>query len=179
MVRAGAHGAPPIGETLSREVKPVICIGNIVTGGAGKNADGYGRGANFACRPGHKPVFVTRGYKGTSVKGPLQVDPESHSPHDVGDEALLLACIAPVWIGRDRAAAIKAAEKNATHIIMDDGLQNPNIDPHLSFLVIDGATGIGNGYVMLLPGRCASRCQTMRWSALPPLSWSVKMWSIK
>jgi len=60
----------------------------------------------------------------------------------------LLACIAPVWIGRDRASAIRAAEKNATHIIMDDGLQNPNVDPHLSFLVIDGASGIGNGHVM-------------------------------
>ena len=129
-----------------RSKKPVICIGNLVVGGAGKTPTALAL-AHLLQRQGQKPVFVMRGYGG-NVEGPLQVDPESHSARDVGDEALLLSCSAPVWIGRDRAAAIKAAEKQASHIILDDGLQNPHIAPHLSLLVIDGAIGVGNGQVM-------------------------------
>ena len=76
----------------------------------------------------------------------------STSPIHVGDEALLLARIAPTWIGRDRAAAIREAEPHGSHIILDDGLQNPYVRPDVTFLVIDGETGLGNGQVSWLAG---------------------------
>lgn len=125
---------------------PVICVGNVVVGGSGKTPTALALAALLQ-QQGHKPVFVTRGYGGAQ-KGPLLVDPIHHNAEDVGDEALLLHRQAPVFIGRNRAKVIREAEKIATHIILDDGLQNPFIKPTLSLLVIDGAVGIGNGHVM-------------------------------
>lgn len=125
---------------------PVICVGNVTAGGSGKTPTALALAALLQQR-GHKPVFVTRGYGGAQ-RGPLRVDAAHHSAEDVGDEALLLLRQAPVWIGRDRAAAIREAEKNASHIILDDGLQNPHIAPDLSLLVMDGAAGLGNGHMI-------------------------------
>lgn len=122
---------------------PVICIGNIVAGGAGKTPTALTL-ARLLKQQGAAPVFVTRGYGGTE-RGPLRVEPLRHTAREVGDEALLLAAAAPCWIGRDRAAAIRAAEPHGTHIILDDGLQNPHLAPTLSLLVIDAAAGLGNG----------------------------------
>jgi tetraacyldisaccharide 4'-kinase len=125
---------------------PVICVGNVVAGGAGKTPTALALAALLQ-KLGHKPAFVTRGYGGTQ-HGPLQVDPTHHNSEDVGDEALLLSRLAPVWIGRNRVKAIREAEKVATHIILDDGFQNPTIKPHVSLLVMDGGVGLGNGRVI-------------------------------
>ena len=121
---------------------PVICVGNIVAGGSGKTPTALAI-AKLLIDEGHKPVFVTRGYGGTE-KGPLKVIIAQHTAKQVGDEALLLARGAPTWIGRDRIAAIKMAEQQGTHIILDDGLQNPNIKPDITLLVVDGPAGFGN-----------------------------------
>jgi tetraacyldisaccharide 4'-kinase len=129
-----------------RGQKPIICIGNIVAGGAGKTPAALAI-AHALQQNGQVPVFVTLGYGGR-LSGPLQVDPGLHTARDVGDEALLLACTAPVFIGRDRVAAIRQAEKHGSHIILDDGLQNPNVRPDIAFLVIDGGTALGNGYLI-------------------------------
>ncbi len=66
-----------------------------------------------------------------------------------GDEALLLAEAAPTWTGADRAASARAAiAAGAEVLLMDDGLQNPSLEKTMSLLVVDGATGFGNGRVM-------------------------------
>jgi tetraacyldisaccharide 4'-kinase len=122
---------------------PVICVGNIVAGGSGKTPTALAL-AQLLREKGHKPVFVTRGYGG-KLHGPLRVDIQKHTAREVGDEALLLARVAPVWIGRNRAAAVREAEKFGTYVILDDGLQNPSVKQDISFLVVDGATGFGNG----------------------------------
>jgi len=122
---------------------PVICVGNIVAGGAGKTPTSMAM-ARLLMKQGHRPVFVTRGYGGNE-KGPLRVDLTKHTSRDVGDESVLLAQIAPCFIGRNRAAAIQMAEaEKPTHIILDDGLQNPKVAPDVNFLVVDGAVGFGN-----------------------------------
>lgn len=125
---------------------PVFCIGNLVAGGAGKTPVALAL-AEILLEKGYKPLFVTRGYGGKE-RGPLRVDPLRHTAKDVGDEALLLARRAPVWIGRDRAAAIRAAEPHGSHIILDDGLQNPHIKPDAALLVVDGKTGFGNRHLI-------------------------------
>lgn len=134
---------------LTRPTKssvPVICIGNLVTGGAGKTPVAI----NLARRliaGGRNVHFLTRGYGG-SLAGPVRVDPNIHTAVDVGDEALLLARVAPAWVARDRAQGVVAAEDDSPDvIIMDDGFQNPSVAKDLSLLVIDGAFGFGNGYV--------------------------------
>jgi tetraacyldisaccharide 4'-kinase len=128
---------------------PVICVGNVVAGGAGKTPTALAV-ARLLKSKGQKPVFVTRGYGGklTSGSAVVYIDPTQHEAADVGDEALLLAAMAPTWAGRDRVAAIRQAESHGTIIIMDDGMQNPHILPTASLLVVDGDVGIGNGRII-------------------------------
>jgi tetraacyldisaccharide 4'-kinase len=122
---------------------PVICVGNVTAGGAGKTPTALAL-ARLLKQEGANSAFVMRGYGGRE-EGPLRVDPLRHSFRDVGDEALLLARAAPCWIGRDRAEAVRAAEPHASHIILDDGLQNPSVVKTTSLLAIDGPVGLGNG----------------------------------
>lgn len=124
---------------------PVICLGNLVMGGAGKTLVGLSLIQHLITN-GRTPHVIIRGYGGT-LTGPTQVDVQNHTHHDVGDEALLYANIAATWIGADRiASAKKAVDAGADVIVMDDGFQNPSLAKTLSLLVFDGNYGIGNGY---------------------------------
>lgn len=125
---------------------PVVCIGNLVAGGAGKTPVALAV-AELARAAGAAPVFLTRGYGGR-LRGPVRVDAAMHTAADVGDEPLLLAAAAPTWVSPDRVAGAVAAAADGDVIIMDDGYQNPRLKKDLSLLVIDGASGFGNGHVM-------------------------------
>ncbi len=123
---------------------PVICVGNLVAGGAGKTPVTLALCERLLAR-GHAVHIVSRGYGGSLV-GPVQVDETKHGAAQVGDEPLLLSAFAPTWIARNRAAAVKAAESaGASVILMDDGLQNPSVKPSLALVVVDAARGFGNG----------------------------------
>jgi len=121
---------------------PVICVGNLTLGGAGKTPVAAAILARLAER-GVKAVALSRGHGGR-LTGPLRVDPERHSAADVGDEPLMLAHSLPAWIARDRAAgAIAAAVGGAEVIVMDDGHQNGQVGKTLSLVVVDGETRDG------------------------------------
>ena len=131
----------------SKVAAPVICIGNIVAGGAGKTPVALAV-AEAMMRHGVAAHFLSRGYGGTE-RGPLRVAPDRHTARDVGDEPLLLTRHAPTWIARDRVDGAQAAvAAGAQAIVMDDGFQNPSLFKDISILVIDGGYGFGNGYVM-------------------------------
>ena len=126
---------------------PVICVGNLVVGGAGKTPVALSLASQLA-KIGQVAAFLTRGHGGR-LSGPIQVDPSVHDAGDVGDEALLLAEIAPTWISRDRGkGGIAARDAGAEIIIMDDGFQNPGLTKTLSLVVVDGGYGFGNGRML-------------------------------
>ncbi len=127
-----------------RAAAPVICVGNVVAGGAGKTPVVHAL-AHAAIARGLHPAVISRGYGGTK-KAATRVDPTVHTAHDVGDEALLSAAIAPTWVGNNRAASATAATAaGADLLILDDGFQNPRLSKDFSILVFDGTRGIGNG----------------------------------
>ena len=123
---------------------PVICIGNATAGGTGKTTVALDLAARLIAR-GLSVAFLTRGYRG-SLTG--RVDPTRQPIAMTGDEARLLAAMAPTYMGPDRAITAQAAiAGGATCLVMDDGLQNPTVQKR-SLLVIDGAAGIGNGRII-------------------------------
>ena len=126
---------------------PVVCVGNLVAGGSGKTPVVLSLAA-MAAAVGVALHVVTRGYGGR-LAGPIRVDPVEHDAAAVGDEALLLAAVAPCWVARDRAAGVRAAAAaGARAVLLDDGFQNPAIEKDLSLVVIDAEYGFGNGRVM-------------------------------
>lgn len=126
---------------------PVICIGNVTVGGAGKTPVALAIG-KILQQKGIKFAFLSRGYGG-SLTRPTIVDNKKHSAKEVGDEPLLLSRLATTIIAKNRKAGAELAVRNGAEvIIMDDGLQNPSIGKDMALLVIDGNYGIGNGHIM-------------------------------
>ncbi len=140
------HFGGLIRRRLARSVRldiPVLCVGNLVTGGAGKTPVALAIGERLK-QQDRAVAFLTRGY-GSRLRGPILVDPTRHDADDVGDEALLLAEVAPTWIARNRALGAAAARRRgADTIVMDDGFQNPGLVKTCSMVVIDGDYGFGN-----------------------------------
>ena len=144
---------------------PVICCGNVTVGGAGKTTLALDLAGRLRARDVAVHILL-RGYGGTASgvhrgvprepyrgvprgpycgmpRGPYRVAPGDPASL-VGDEALLLAEVAPTWIGPDRAASARAAvAAGAQALVLDDGLQNPTLIKDLSLLVVDGGSGFG------------------------------------
>ncbi len=126
---------------------PVICVGNVTAGGTGKTPFSITLAHGLSAL-GHRPHIVTRGYGG-SAKGPIRVDPKHNTALEVGDEPLLLADAAPVWVAKDRRSGVEeAVAAGADIIVMDDGLQNPSVAKAVSLVLVDGGLGFGNGRVI-------------------------------
>jgi tetraacyldisaccharide 4'-kinase len=124
---------------------PVVCVGNFVVGGAGKTPATIAI-AKLLLSAGERVAFLSRGYGGAPRTEPLLVDPTMHSARVVGDEPLLLARVAPCYVGADRvASALAAIEAGADVVVMDDGLQNPGLAKDCSFAVVDAEARFGNG----------------------------------
>jgi tetraacyldisaccharide 4'-kinase len=125
---------------------PVLCVGNLTLGGAGKTPTAL-MVAPWLDEAGARPFFLTRGYGGR-LQGPVRVELARHQAAEVGDEALLLARVAPTIVARDRPSGAQAARAaGAGAVVMDDGFQNPSLHKDFSIVVVDGRRGIGNGKV--------------------------------
>jgi len=143
---------------------PVICIGNFNAGGGGKTPTAIAV-ASLLKAMGKRPAFLTRGYGG-AAQGVVRVSGQAADA--VGDEPLLLAAIAPTFVSADRVAGAKAIEESdADVIVMDDGFQNPSLAKDLSLIVVDAASGLGNGRVIPAgPLRAPLAAQLARANAL-------------
>jgi tetraacyldisaccharide 4'-kinase len=118
---------------------PVICVGNVTVGGAGKTPVVRELLMHLQER-GVAAQGLSRGHGGR-LKGPVRVDPALHTARDVGDEPLMLARDLPTWISQDRLEGARAAAAaGAQVLVMDDGHQNPSVAKALSLVVVDGET---------------------------------------
>lgn len=126
---------------------PVICVGNLVAGGSGKTPTALAlmqlvRDHHWA----ENPCFLSRGYGG-SEKGPAFAQRHKHRHHETGDEPLLLARHAPAIVSANRKHGAQWAEHHHHDlIIMDDGLQNPQLHKDIKIVVIDSGSGFGNKF---------------------------------
>jgi len=128
---------------------PVIVVGNLVAGGAGKTPTTIAIVAMLR-RHGYTPGIVSRGYGGSS-DGPLEVT-RAVPARQCGDEPLLLHLRtgAPAVIGRDRVGA--ALELLRRHpavdvVVSDDGLQHLALARDVQVIVFD-ERGAGNGWLL-------------------------------
>ncbi|MEK8050679.1 tetraacyldisaccharide 4'-kinase [Ideonella sp. DXS22W] len=129
---------------------PVLVVGNLITGGAGKTP------TVLALLPrlralGFTPGVVSRGY-GRQGQGLCEVTRHSRAA-EVGDEPLLIHLRggAPVMVGADRVAAAQAlcaAHPEIDLLVADDGLQHHRLAREAELWVFD-ERGAGNG--LLLP----------------------------
>ena len=132
--------------TSKKSPLPVICIGNIVVGGAGKTPVSLKIG-KMLIKAGHKPHFISKGYAGI-IKTSTLVE-TWHSPTSVGDESILLSKVAPTWIGKNRNKSGEYAKmQGGDCLILDDGFQNPTIYKDFSIIVINASQEFGNKRVM-------------------------------
>jgi len=129
---------------------PVIVVGNINVGGAGKTPVVIWLAEQLK-QSGYKPGVISRGYGGNLV-GIASVSPES-SPSAVGDEPVLIAMrtACPVFVGAERVAAglaLLKAHPECNVVISDDGLQHYALQRDVELVVVDGVKGFGNGALL-------------------------------
>jgi tetraacyldisaccharide 4'-kinase len=133
---------------------PVISVGNLVVGGAGKTPV-----ALLLCeelrRRGRRVALLSRGYGGSSRAGVAWVcrgEGPLLGAAEAGDEPVLLARRAPwlpVLVGRDRALLADAAvAAGAEVLVLDDGLQHHRLQRDLDVLVVDARNPLGNGRLL-------------------------------
>lgn len=128
---------------------PVIVVGNVIAGGAGKTPATLAIAEHLRSR-GWRPGIISRGY-GRQTADCREVLPDA-SPHDVGDEPLLLRRRAqvPVFVATRRAEAGKAllkAHPGINVLLCDDGLQHLALRREVEVCVFD-ARGVGNGWLL-------------------------------
>ena len=128
---------------------PVIVVGNLIAGGAGKTPVVIAL-VEVLRRHGRTPGIVSRGYGGSATG---VVDVQRGTPAaECGDEPLLLHLRtgAPLVVGRDRVAATQhllRRHPTVDVVVSDDGLQHLRLARDLQLLVFD-ERGVGNGWLL-------------------------------
>ncbi len=112
---------------------PVICIGNITTGGTGKTPM-VAWAVEHLTAEGHTPAILTRGYKARAGES---------------DEAELLKALCPraaVVVNADRIAGAREALAGGVDVlVMDDGFQHRRLRRDLDIVLIDATCPFGFG----------------------------------
>ena len=150
---------------------PVVIVGNLVAGGAGKTPAVIALARGMTAR-GHRVGLLARGYRSPDAPAAATVQllrpdgamPENGPPGNgssgsgwpdaavVGDEPLVLARATglAVAVGADRAAALALLLKEVpdlTMVISDDGLQHTGLARAVELVIVD-ERGFGNGWCL-------------------------------
>jgi tetraacyldisaccharide 4'-kinase len=128
---------------------PVLVVGNITVGGAGKTPLTIALVERLRAE-GFHPGVASRGYGREDANTARWVDTRTDAAQG-GDEPVLIAqrTGAPVRVDRDRAAAAKAlAEAGCDLVICDDGLQHYRLARDIEIEVVDGRRRYGNAQLI-------------------------------
>jgi tetraacyldisaccharide 4'-kinase len=124
-------------EPVRRLRKPVVSIGNLATGGAGKTPLTMALIDALTAR-GLRVDVLSRGY-GRRSKAASRVDPDG-SAVDFGDEPLLMARATgvPVYVAAERyeAGIVAEAELDAQLHLLDDGFQHRQLKRDVNILLL-------------------------------------------
>jgi tetraacyldisaccharide 4'-kinase len=128
---------------------PVIVVGNLIAGGAGKTPTVMTLVAMLG-RRGYRPGIVSRGH-GRSGDETVAVQPDTPAARS-GDEPRLLhmRLRVPVIVGRDRVAAAREllrSHPDVDLIVSDDGLQHRRL-PRVAQVLVFDERGVGNGWLL-------------------------------
>ena len=133
--------------------RPVIVVGNVIAGGAGKTPVVIALVKHLQAR-GLRPGVISRGY-GRSAQDCRAVQPDSPAS-EVGDEPALIARsvagggTVPVFVAPRRIIAARAlltAHPDTDVIVCDDGLQHLALRRDLEICIFNDQ-GIGNGFLL-------------------------------
>ncbi|NPA24511.1 MAG: tetraacyldisaccharide 4'-kinase, partial [Deltaproteobacteria bacterium] len=160
-IPAAIYGSAIAGRNLLYDLRPglshrlpvpVICIGNLTTGGTGKTPMTAFL-ARYFSRQGLHPAIISRGYgrkqaKETRWLGP-ENPPDDKSPELYGDEALMLhqqLPQIPIVLDGDRIRAARTAIRifGSDLILMDDGFQHRRLHRDFNLVMIDSQRMFGN-----------------------------------
>jgi tetraacyldisaccharide 4'-kinase len=128
---------------------PVVVVGNLYVGGAGKTPLVIALAQELKAR-GWRPGVISRGYgRRTAEVRPVEATSRAA---DVGDEPLLIAQRAnvPVVVGADRVAAARVLHSlnpRCDLVVCDDGLQHPHLHRDVEIAVLH-FRGLGNGWLL-------------------------------
>lgn len=132
---------------------PVLVVGNLVVGGAGKTPTVMAV-VHALQLAGHRPGVISRGHgrAGAARGNPIQAVLRDTPVSLAGDEPLLIQrrCGVPVWVGAQRAevaAALCRAHPDVDVLVSDDGLQHHALPRHAELVVFD-ERGVGNGRLL-------------------------------
>ncbi len=130
-------------QTPKKFDKKIICVGNIIAGGAGKTPSAIAL-CTLLQKLGSNAAFVSKNYVGKNTTAKL-VDPAKDKASEISDEPLLLAKTAPSFTAKDRIEAIAlACNSKAEILIIDDGLQSNRFSADIKILVVDSLVQFGN-----------------------------------
>lgn len=129
---------------------PVVVVGNLSVGGTGKTPL-CGYLVDRFREAGWRPAIVSRGYGGARHEHPHLLGAQD-SAETAGDEPVMLyrQTGVPVCVCIDRAAAVEylAEHTDANLVFSDDGLQHLAMAREAGIVVIDGARGLGNRWLL-------------------------------
>jgi tetraacyldisaccharide 4'-kinase len=128
---------------------PVVVIGNLSVGGAGKTPLTKALATEFSHR-GYHIGIILRGYKGSNTQARIVAATDSSG--EVGDEALIYAQAGfKVAIGHKRVAAGNVLLQHYPTIqliLADDGLQHYYLQRDYEICVVDSSRGFGNSQLL-------------------------------